>query len=164
MRRDGPPGMGSEDFSFMMEKVTGAHINLGNGDSAALHNHLYHFNDDAPPSARPAGDVGGTQARRLMLGLGLDGGGSATRWAISDGGGTILAAGEVAAISGHLFSEVERGVMRAAAAALAGALRFRLAPWWPASRGYPPPRRQRSKLPRYWPMRSSCRLHRWLLE
>ena len=57
-----------------------------------------------------------------MLGLGLDGGGSATRWAISDGGGTILAAGEVAAISGHLFSEVERGVMRAAAAALAGAL------------------------------------------
>ena len=31
--------MGSEDFSFMMEQVPGAHINLGNGDSAALHNH-----------------------------------------------------------------------------------------------------------------------------
>ena len=49
VRRDGPPGMGSEDFSFMMERVPGAHINLGNGDSAALHNHLYDFNDDAIP-------------------------------------------------------------------------------------------------------------------
>ena len=49
VRRDGPPGMGSEDFSFMMERVPGAHINLGNGDSAALHNHLYDFNDEATP-------------------------------------------------------------------------------------------------------------------
>jgi amidohydrolase len=49
VRRDGPPGMGSEDFSFMMEKVPGAHINLGNGDSAALHNHLYDFNDETIP-------------------------------------------------------------------------------------------------------------------
>ncbi|HBK08110.1 MAG TPA: amidohydrolase [Acetobacteraceae bacterium] len=49
VRRDAPPGMGSEDFSFMMEQVPGAHINLGNGDSAALHNHLYDFNDDAIP-------------------------------------------------------------------------------------------------------------------
>ena len=49
VRRDGPPGMGSEDFSFMMEQVPGAHINLGNGDSAALHNHLYDFNDEAIP-------------------------------------------------------------------------------------------------------------------
>jgi amidohydrolase len=49
VRRDGPPGMGSEDFSFMMERVTGAHINLGNGDSAALHNHLYDFNDETIP-------------------------------------------------------------------------------------------------------------------
>jgi amidohydrolase len=49
VRRDGPPGMGSEDFSFMMEKVPGAHINLGNGDSAALHNHLYNFNDEIIP-------------------------------------------------------------------------------------------------------------------
>ncbi len=47
--RDGNPGMGSEDFSFMMERVPGAHINLGNGDSAALHNHLYDFNDEAIP-------------------------------------------------------------------------------------------------------------------
>jgi metal-dependent amidase/aminoacylase/carboxypeptidase family protein len=49
VRRDGPPGMGSEDFSFMMERVPGAHINLGNGDSAALHNHLYDFNDETIP-------------------------------------------------------------------------------------------------------------------
>src|ERR1700761_7847456 len=49
VRRDGPPGMGSEDFSFMMEQVPGAHINLGNGDSAALHNHLYDFNDEIIP-------------------------------------------------------------------------------------------------------------------
>ena len=33
----------------MMERVPGAHINLGNGDSAALHNHLYDFNDEAIP-------------------------------------------------------------------------------------------------------------------
>jgi amidohydrolase len=47
--RDTPPGMGSEDFSFMMEAVPGAHINLGNGDSAALHNHKYDFNDEIIP-------------------------------------------------------------------------------------------------------------------
>ncbi len=47
--RDSPPGMGSEDFSFMMEQVPGGHINLGNGDSAALHNHKYDFNDEAIP-------------------------------------------------------------------------------------------------------------------
>ncbi len=47
--RNSPPGMGSEDFSFMMEAVPGAHINLGNGDSAALHNHKYDFNDEAIP-------------------------------------------------------------------------------------------------------------------
>jgi hippurate hydrolase len=49
IRRDAPPGMGSEDFSFMMEQVPGAHINLGNGTSAALHNHLYDFNDETIP-------------------------------------------------------------------------------------------------------------------
>ena len=47
--RDSPPGMGSEDFSFMMEQVPGAHINLGNGESAALHNHKYDFNDEIIP-------------------------------------------------------------------------------------------------------------------
>ena len=47
--RNKPPGMGSEDFAFMMEKVPGAYINLGNGESAALHNQLYNFNDEATP-------------------------------------------------------------------------------------------------------------------
>jgi amidohydrolase len=47
--RASPPGMGSEDFSFMMEQVPGAHINVGNGDSAALHNHKYDFNDETIP-------------------------------------------------------------------------------------------------------------------
>jgi hippurate hydrolase len=44
-----PPGMGSEDFSFMMEKVPGAYIQVGNGDSAPLHNPAYNFNDEATP-------------------------------------------------------------------------------------------------------------------
>jgi hippurate hydrolase len=43
------PGMGSEDFSFMMEKVPGAYIQVGNGDSAQLHNPAYDFNDAAAP-------------------------------------------------------------------------------------------------------------------
>ena len=44
-----PPGMGSEDFSFMMEQVPGAYLNVGNGNSAALHNAAYDFNDAAIP-------------------------------------------------------------------------------------------------------------------
>ncbi|MDO9711215.1 M20 aminoacylase family protein [Paracraurococcus lichenis] len=47
--RDKPPGMGSEDFSFMMEKVPGAYIQLGNGEGASLHNPRYQFNDAAIP-------------------------------------------------------------------------------------------------------------------
>jgi hippurate hydrolase len=43
------PGMASEDFSFMLEQVPGAYINLGNGESASVHNHLYNFNDEAIP-------------------------------------------------------------------------------------------------------------------
>jgi len=47
--RTKPPGMGSEDFSFMMERVPGAYIQVGNGDSAQLHNPAYNFNDDCTP-------------------------------------------------------------------------------------------------------------------
>ena len=43
------PAWASEDFSFMMEQVPGAHINFGNGESAAVHNDLYDFNDEAIP-------------------------------------------------------------------------------------------------------------------
>ncbi len=44
---DYPPTMGSEDFSYMLEKRPGSFIWLGNGDSADLHNPAYDFNDDA---------------------------------------------------------------------------------------------------------------------
>ncbi len=48
--RDKPPVSASEDFSFMLEKVPGAYINLGNGEnSAPVHNPYYNFNDDALP-------------------------------------------------------------------------------------------------------------------
>lgn len=42
-----PMTMGSEDFSYMLEKRPGAIIWLGNGDSADLHNPAYDFNDEA---------------------------------------------------------------------------------------------------------------------
>ena len=41
--------MGSEDFSFMLQVVPGAYINIGNGPSQAVHNDGYDFNDDAIP-------------------------------------------------------------------------------------------------------------------
>ena len=47
--RNSPPNMGSEDFGYMMEQVPGAHIFLGNGGSAAVHNDQYDFNDEAIP-------------------------------------------------------------------------------------------------------------------
>ena len=43
------PTMGSEDFSSMMQRVPGAYILVGNGESAALHNPGYDFNDAAIP-------------------------------------------------------------------------------------------------------------------
>ncbi len=43
------PTMGGEDFSYMLEARPGAFIFIGNGDSAALHNTAYDFNDDAIP-------------------------------------------------------------------------------------------------------------------
>ena len=49
VRRDMPPSMGSEDFAFMLEQCPGAYIWLGNGDSAALHNPAYDFNDAIAP-------------------------------------------------------------------------------------------------------------------
>ncbi|MBE9636871.1 amidohydrolase [Salipiger pacificus] len=39
--------MGSEDFSYMLEKRPGAIVWYGNGDSAELHNAAYDFNDAA---------------------------------------------------------------------------------------------------------------------
>ena len=45
--RDMPASLGGEDFSFMLNEVPGAMINLGNGDSAGLHHPAYDFNDEA---------------------------------------------------------------------------------------------------------------------
>ena len=46
--RTGAPGTGSEDFSFMAEKVPGCYVIIGNGeDSNGLHNPGYDFNDEA---------------------------------------------------------------------------------------------------------------------
>ena len=44
-----PRGMGSEDFSFMLEQVPGAYIQLGNGDGFFPHHPGYKFNDEAIP-------------------------------------------------------------------------------------------------------------------
>jgi hippurate hydrolase len=33
----------------MLEAVPGAYINIGNGDSAPVHNQAYEFNDEAIP-------------------------------------------------------------------------------------------------------------------
>lgn len=43
------PELGSEDFSFMLEKVPGAYILLGNGEGHSLHHPSYGFNDDCIP-------------------------------------------------------------------------------------------------------------------
>ena len=52
VRRDLPPGTGSEDFSFMQEKVPGCYLLLGNTDAEhqrPVHNPGYDFNDRAAP-------------------------------------------------------------------------------------------------------------------
>jgi hippurate hydrolase len=50
VERNKPPASASEDFAFMLEKVPGAYINLGNGEgSAPVHNDRYDFNDEATP-------------------------------------------------------------------------------------------------------------------
>ncbi len=43
---DMAPVLGGEDFSFMLNEVPGAMINIGNGPSAGLHHPQYDFNDD----------------------------------------------------------------------------------------------------------------------
>ena len=49
VNRTQAPAVASEDFAFMLEKVPGAYINLGNGECAPVHNHHYNFNDEATP-------------------------------------------------------------------------------------------------------------------
>ena len=52
VERNPPLIMASEDFSFMLERVPGCYINLGNGGdegSCEVHNPGYDFNDEALP-------------------------------------------------------------------------------------------------------------------
>jgi hippurate hydrolase len=49
VRDDLRPVSGSEDFSFILRRVPGAYIFIGNGDSAPVHNPAYDFNDAALP-------------------------------------------------------------------------------------------------------------------
>jgi amidohydrolase len=46
---DMKPVMGAEDFAFVLRRVPGAYVFVGNGDSAGLHNPRYDFNDAALP-------------------------------------------------------------------------------------------------------------------
>ena len=43
------PITASEDFAYMLEKVPGCYLFVGNGDSASLHNPGYNFNDEILP-------------------------------------------------------------------------------------------------------------------
>ena len=47
--RDIEPSMGGEDFAEMLEARPGCYLFIGNGDSAALHNPGYEFDDAAIP-------------------------------------------------------------------------------------------------------------------
>jgi hippurate hydrolase len=49
VRDDVKPVMGAEDFAFVLRRVPGAYIFVGNGDTAMLHNPKYDFNDAALP-------------------------------------------------------------------------------------------------------------------
>jgi len=60
---DKPPVMGSEDFAFMLERVPGAYLNVGNGEGFSPHHPGYMFNDAAIPYGA------GLYARLVELGL-----------------------------------------------------------------------------------------------
>jgi hippurate hydrolase len=49
VRTDAVREMGSEDFAFFLEKVPGAYLFLGNGDTAGLHHPAYDFDDRTAP-------------------------------------------------------------------------------------------------------------------
>lgn len=41
------PQMMAEDFSYMLNRIPGAFVFIGNGSSAGLHHSEYDFNDEA---------------------------------------------------------------------------------------------------------------------
>ena len=49
VRRDKPPSMGSEDFSFMLEERPGCMIGIGQGGAFGVHHPAYDFNDEILP-------------------------------------------------------------------------------------------------------------------
>ncbi|MFY8151382.1 MAG: M20 aminoacylase family protein, partial [Hyphomicrobiales bacterium] len=49
VRRDKPPSMGSEDFSFMLEERPGCMIGIGQGGDFGVHHPAYDFNDEILP-------------------------------------------------------------------------------------------------------------------
>lgn len=57
------PFMGSDDFSFMLEKVAGAYVLIGNGHTAGPHTPEYDFNDDIIER----GPCSSTSSRRTFL-------------------------------------------------------------------------------------------------
>jgi len=72
VNRRGPVTMASEDFSYMLERVAGAYIQIGNGDGAGaceVHNPGYDFNDAALPLGA---SVFARLAERRLARLGRD--------------------------------------------------------------------------------------------
>jgi hippurate hydrolase len=52
LRRDLPPAMTGEDFSWFLREVPGAFVWIGNGEGGPdLHNPNYDFNDGILPTA-----------------------------------------------------------------------------------------------------------------
>ncbi len=49
VRRDKPPTMGAEDFSFMLEARPGCMVGIGQGGDFGVHHPAYDFNDDIIP-------------------------------------------------------------------------------------------------------------------
>lgn len=56
----------------------------------------------------------------MRPGLGIDAGGSATRWALVDARGGVVDSGALAAVNGHLFVPAQRAAFEAFVAELAG--------------------------------------------
>jgi glucosamine kinase len=58
-----------------------------------------------------------------MIGLGLDGGGTGSRWRLLDSGGQVLGEGTAGPFTGHLFDETTRATAQDAILALAAKVR-----------------------------------------
>jgi amidohydrolase len=77
VNRQGPLTMASEDFSYMLERVPGAYIQIGNGDgegACEVHNPGYDFNDAVLPLGSA---LFARLVERRLARMGRDEGGSA---------------------------------------------------------------------------------------